>query len=129
MQRLLSLTAQAFLFTIALGPDTQRLPRSIACLLSLLITFLTVHLLTRHRQAEITDARMLESWEEAAHVTTAHGGAWRARRNVQSSDAWFFTPLEKLPGYRTWAVGLSLFGVAALAILVVTWLAPGWLSP
>lgn len=37
----LTITAQAFLFTIALGADTQPVARIISCVLSLLITFLS----------------------------------------------------------------------------------------
>src|SRR6266705_6760573 len=49
----LSITAQAFLFTIALGADNRPVSRVIACLLSMIVTFLTVQIFTRHRQAEI----------------------------------------------------------------------------
>lgn len=44
----LTVTAQAFLFSIALGADARSTARIIACVLSLLITFLTLHLFTRH---------------------------------------------------------------------------------
>jgi hypothetical protein len=124
----LSLTAQAFLFTIALDPDTTRFARTIASLLSLVVTFLTVQLLTRHRQAEITDAHILQSWEISAEVVTVHGTAWRDRRKEESADAGLFNPLADFPGYKTWATGLSLFGLAALAVLLVTWVQPSWLT-
>lgn len=45
----ISLTAQAFLFTIALGPDSRPLARVIACSLGLAVTILSMLLLARHR--------------------------------------------------------------------------------
>ena len=120
----LSLTAQAFLFTVALSPGTARLPRTVACTLSIVASFLSVQIMTRHRQAEITDAAWLAMVEVGAELLPVHGDEWRQRRNKQSGDGWIFTPLVKLPGYRTWAVGLSLFGLAAVLILILTWTDP-----
>jgi hypothetical protein len=125
----LSLTAQAFLFTLALSRDSTQLARTVACSLSMLSAFLTVHLMTRHRQAEPTDSHWIADWEKAAGVSGAHGKGWQSCREVESSDAWIFSFLEKLPGYRTWAVGLSLFGFSALLILIVTRTVPEWLFP
>jgi hypothetical protein len=117
----LSFTAQAFLFTIALGPDTKPVARVIACLLSLIVTFLTIHLLTRHRQAEITDAHWLEAYEERHNLQPGgHGRYWQELREGTSADAGLFTPLSRLRGYKTWAFGLSLFGVTALVVLVIS---------
>lgn len=50
---MLSLTAQAYLFSIVLGPDAARSARAIASVLSLLMTVLSLHLMARHRQAEV----------------------------------------------------------------------------
>ncbi|MFL6137445.1 MAG: hypothetical protein ACJ74O_06560 [Frankiaceae bacterium] len=120
-----SLTAQAFLFTIALDSGSRRLARAVACLLSLVATFLTVQILTRHRQAEITDAHWLAEFESANGLSPqAHGPDWRRRRNATPADAWVFSPLARLPGFKTWALGLSIFGVAALVILIITVAAP-----
>jgi hypothetical protein len=44
----LSLTAQAFLFSIALSPDGTRTIRIIASLLSLVMSFLSLHLMVKH---------------------------------------------------------------------------------
>lgn len=124
----LSLTAQAFLFTIALAADTTQIPRSIACVLSIVTSFLTVQILTRHRQAEITDAHLLADIETAAGVMTVHGADWRTRRNVTSLAAGIWNILARLPGFRTWAIGLALFGIAAAVVLALTWVAPSTLS-
>jgi hypothetical protein len=60
----LSLTAQAFLFSIALSSDGTRTTRIIASLLSLVMTFLSLHLMVKHRQAEVADSQWLEAYEE-----------------------------------------------------------------
>jgi hypothetical protein len=123
---ILSLTAQAFLFTVALGADTSKAARIIAACLSLITTLLTLQLFTRHRQSEITDAHWLERYEtEKLGVQPMHGIAWQRARNGTLPAAGFFSPLARLGGFRTWSVGLSLFGLASLAILV---LAIGWPS-
>lgn len=117
----LSLTAQAFLLTIALGAGVSEFSRVIACLLSIMVSLLTVQLLTRHRQAEITDAHLLRDMEATLPpLYQAHGPGWQARRQATPAYAGPFEPLRRLPGYYTWAVGLSGFGVAAAITLVVS---------
>jgi hypothetical protein len=58
----LSLTAQAFLFSIALSADASRTARVIASVLSLLMTVLSLHLIAKHRQAEVADSHWLEEY-------------------------------------------------------------------
>ncbi|NUT47400.1 MAG: hypothetical protein HOV94_08835 [Saccharothrix sp.] len=117
----LTITAQAFLFTIALSADTRPVGRIVACVLSLLVTFLTLHLFTRHRQAEITDAHWLADYEDGRYgAGQAHGPVWQKARNDTDPDAGWFSPLVRLVGFKTWAIGLSLFGLAATVILVMT---------
>jgi len=143
----LSLTAQAFLFTIALGSDTSRYARTIACLLSVLTSFLTVHLLTRHRQAEIIDAHWLAALEDLSSLPGAHGAEWRTRRDNQNANAGIFEPLSRLPGFKTWSFGALPFRVgrrrhprshlagSELAGLTLkdcnhrSWKVPRWVSP
>ncbi|MFD4672487.1 hypothetical protein ACFWNN_22365 [Lentzea sp. NPDC058450] len=117
----LTVTAQAFLFSIALGADTRSTARIIACVLSMLITFLTLHLFTRHRQAEITDSHWLRDYEREHYGDSlAHGSVWRQRRERTRDAFGVFAVFERMPGFKTWSVGLSLFGAAALVILVLT---------
>jgi hypothetical protein len=117
----LSLTAQAFLLTIALGAGVSEFSRIIACLLSIAVSLMTVQLLTRHRQAEITDAHLLRDMESGLPTMyQVHGPIWQARRNATPAYAGIFEPLRRLPGYYLWAVGLSGFGVASFLILVVS---------
>jgi hypothetical protein len=123
---LLSLTAQAFLFTIALGNGTETVARCIAAGLSLIITFLSITLMARHRQAELTDAHWLEAYDshhfghlsDPAHpVDPVHGREFRRRRDAQTVDAGRLDKIiPMLPGFKTWIVGLAAFGVVAIAV-------------
>lgn len=51
----MSLTAQSFLFSIALDGETTRMSRIVSMTLSLVITMLTLQLFTRQLQAEGAD--------------------------------------------------------------------------
>jgi hypothetical protein len=118
----LSLTAQAFLFTISLGHDSSKWSRVIASLLSLVVTALSIVLMARQRQAEVTDAHLLAELEQHAKLPAelwASGAAWRERRNhTQMIDGWA-NRIPLLPGYKTWVIGLGAFGLAAAAVLIL----------
>lgn len=113
---ILSLTAQAFLFTIALAADSSRTARVIAGALAMIITVLCVTLMARHRQAELTDAHWLEAYE--SHLPERyqqHGQSWRARRDSESIDAGMIERLiPRWPGFRVWVIGLALFGLTGV---------------
>jgi tetrahydromethanopterin S-methyltransferase subunit B len=123
---ILSLTAQAFLFTLALGPGTAPIARIAAAGLALLIALLSVALMARHRQAEIADAHWLEDYEQgldpAFHV---HGLSFRAARNsTRPASGWLGAIVPLWGGYKMWVIGLYIFGLLAMAIIVVTATAP-----
>lgn len=126
----LSFTAQAFLFSIALTPDTSSMARIIVMFLSIVITFLSITLMARHRQAELTDSHWLERYEDDwDEPDRQHGVSWRNRRNQEKTDAGVLDRIiPLLPGYFTWQIGIALFGAAALAVIVITLTAPGILA-
>jgi len=126
----LGFTAQAFLFSIALSPDTTSLARVIVMTLSVVITFLSMTLMARHRQAELTDSHWLERYEaEWDEADKQHGRAWRERRNEGKTDSGVLDKIiPLLPGYLTWQIGLALFGATALAVVVITFAAPSLLA-
>jgi len=125
----LSLTAQAFLFTIALGSDSQRFARVVACVLSLVVTFLSVTLMARYRQGELNDAHWLEQYEMDHGLPVVHGKQFKRERDDEPLAAgWIGRSIPLLPGFKTRTIGLSLFGVAAVCVLAITWLAPGVLA-
>jgi hypothetical protein len=126
----ISLTAQAFLFTIALGPESRPFARVVACSLALAITILSMLLLARHRQADIADAHWLADLETRRHRASkedlvAHGPTWRARREATEIHP-LFNWMKRWRAFIFWEVGLLLFGLAAIAVVVVTFAAP-WL--
>lgn len=129
----LSFTAQAFLFQISLGSSTSRTARIIAALLSALMAYLSITLMARHRQAEITDAQWLALHEGASFGVgqAPHGDEWRARRDVvgrnhlvriddRSITAAVARRAPLVPGYKTWIFGLALFLLASAALLVIS---------
>lgn len=114
----LSLTAQAFLFVTALGGG-DKWSRVIASVLSLAVTFLSITLMARHRQAELTDAHWLEQYENEHFGQSWHGHAFRDARDHQGLEVGRLGSLIPMPpGFKTWVLGLSLFGVAAIVALV-----------
>ena len=119
----LSLTAQAFLFSIALGSDSSSTARIFSCTLSILVSFLCVSLMARHRQAEFTDAEWLGEFEKKfTSEVPQHGLTWKDRRDAMKPDgnglfsSWIFVR----PQYRVWSWGLLAFAIAAVAVVAVT---------
>lgn len=124
----LSLTAQAFLFTIALGADSSRTARTVSCLLSLMVTFLSVTLMARYRQGELNDAHWLERFEKENGLPVAHGKQFsRDRAGEPLQAGWIGRLIPLVPGFKTWVIGLSLFGLAAILVLTLTWITPSFL--
>lgn len=120
----LSLTAQAFLFTISLGPDSSRAARVIASILSIVSAVLSMHLMARHRQAEIADAHWLSDYESRHFGETVHGPTWRARRNSTPVLVW----LTRYPAFPAWMIGLLTFGLAAVVALLLAIFCPSVLA-
>jgi hypothetical protein len=119
---ILSLTAQAFLFTIALGSDTSELSRIIAALLSAVVALLCVSLMARHRQAELSDAGWLQEYEkDYSERFQVHGEPFRERRDkVKVRLLGNRLPAPTWPGYEVWTWGVSTFGVLGLVVVVLS---------
>lgn len=119
----LSLTAQAFLFTIALAADTEPLARVVAALLSIVATVLSMLLMGKHRMNEIHDAEWLAVFEREHGLPVVHSHDYFKTWHRTHAPPWL-----RLSLYRIWLCGLAVFGLAAVAVLVVTAAAPGVLS-
>ena len=65
MDKIMALTAHAFLFTIALAGDSTPLSRYLSMLLSIIITILTCRLFIGHMIREVADRHWLEEFEKA----------------------------------------------------------------
>jgi hypothetical protein len=125
----LSFTAQAFLFTLALSSGASQAARLVASGLAVVISLLSLQLMVKQRQAEIADSHWLAAVEEHA-VDRAelgglqwpmHGDSWsRYRAEKPAFVGVLFRPLERTRGFAFWAGGLVLFLIAAVAVLVLT---------
>lgn len=121
----LSLTAQAFLLTIALSQGNDAWARIISAILSLTITVMSIMLMARHRQAEIHDAHWLERVERdvlrlGALVT--HGPEFRKSReqlqDISAGPIGRAIPLVRM--FPVWVVGLGLFGLSDFVVIIRT---------
>jgi hypothetical protein len=116
----LSLTAQAFLLTIALSSGNGQFARVISAGLAMCAAVFSMNIMASHRQAEIMDAHWLQAYEEANDLPALHGQPWAAgRRDIRVARG-----IDQFRSFRVWMFGFSLFAVAALASLVIALVAP-----
>ncbi len=106
----LSLTAQAFLFTIILSGGVPKLGRTIAAVLASIVTLVSLQLLSKHRFMEEQHAKILHTYEEI-HKSYA------ANRVIRAPN-WTL----RLSSYRLWRFLLWGFFVAAFVSLPLIWL-------
>lgn len=121
----LGLTAQAFLLTIVLGPGSSRLARILAALLAALSSGLSMQLMARHRWHEATERAWLEAFERGYGLDPVHRGQYQLASDVGVRPANRFAGWRS---YRTWQVGLAIFGLVSLFGLALAAFEPGWLA-
>ena len=123
----ISLAAQAFLFTTSLSPEVSAANRILAAILSLVMTYICLQLMHRHRAGELTDSAWLKRFEERFNAADpTHGPKFRelrAERIHQGilDDSPFNGVMSRLANWRSftvWVGGLLLFGVASVIVLV-----------
>jgi len=106
---LLSLTAQAFLFTISLSSSYTTKARLIAATLSLIVALASIQLLKKHRSMENHCAKILHDYEKDL-------GLYEINQKL-IPEGWF----ARISSYRIWIFVLSSFAIAAfLVILTLT---------
>ncbi len=116
----LGLTAQAFLFTTALGSG-EMWSKVIASVLAITTALLSITLMARHRQAEIMDSHWLEAYEREhfSEGSVVHGPQYSRERNGHGLGAGKFGEMIPiLPGFKTWVIGLLLFAAAGIVAFV-----------
>jgi len=124
----LSMTAQAFLMTIALGSDTSQTARILTSLLSMVAAFATLHLFASNRRSEVADAHLLEDHEKATNPEiVVHGETYRDRRNTEPMGA-YSAVLVKVRAYTVWMAALTTFALASVVTLGFAMLCPGALA-
>jgi hypothetical protein len=121
----LSLTAQAFLFTIALSPGSSRLGRILSSLLALVSAIGSMHLMAKQRFNEHLDNCFLEREERRLGITTLlgttlHGDTKPIAQQLGVRRPWYV----RQSSYRLWMLILAAFATAAILVLFVTWLQP-----
>ena len=110
----LSLTAQAFLLTIALGSETSFWARLMSASLSFITALASMHLMLKHRYFELQDSQALRKFEndnmaegfEVVHI----------QRPSEGEKASF---LEHRSAYHLWMITLLAFAAVALTVILM----------
>lgn len=119
----LSLTALAFLLTIALAPETTLWGRRFASTLALVAAVASVQLMWKHRFMEVRDSRLLKAFEEARrgdgflriHGRPERQWGWRSLQTVI---------IQVVPSFWLWFVLLLAFAAAPIFVLIY----PEWFA-
>lgn len=102
----LSFTAQAFLFTIALGSGISMESRLISSFLIIISSSMSLQLMSKHRYLEIENSRLLENIEKKLVIDLLHS---KDSKNKPSR-------LAKFSSYKIWMIGMSLFLLIAIVL-------------
>ena len=128
----MSLTAQAFLLTIAYGGESSQGARIAAGILGVLASYMSLRLMARHRMSELADSQWLERYERDHRLEPVHGLAFRDNRarliSDPSSEHAVIRWLAKGRVGSIWMRGLAIFGIAALAAVVIAAVDPSILA-
>jgi len=108
----LSLTAQAFLFTIALNPGVSTTARTLSASLALITALASAQLLVKHRFSERKHAHTLENFERKQGLDPINQ---RPTTNLSWNP---ITWMEGLPSFWIWLGMLIVFALFALFILL-----------
>ena len=119
----LGLTAQAFLFTVALSADSSRTARLVASFLALVTSVISIQLVSKHRHHEMIDSLSLQDMEEKHGWDPIHEHPAKRAKQKGVSRNWFVA----LSSYRVWILGLASFGLAAILVIAITLVKPGML--
>ncbi|WP_433755094.1 hypothetical protein [Nocardia sp. CA-135398] len=125
----LSLTAQAFLFSIAMAAASDSIARIASSLLALIVSIISIMLMASHRLAERKDASWLERFEQqqiGAGAWGAHGTVFETQQqNVELDVGWLEKLIPMRQMFTVWVVGLACFGMAAIFMIIRTLVAVG----
>ncbi len=125
----LSFAAQAFLFSIALGPDTSRFARVIASCLALIIAGVSIQLMKKHLHLELIDSIILRRLEGRLATykvidleNPPHTPADLRRAGLRNEAGEIVAPdrLERVHSPAVWLIALALFGATAAGVALVT---------
>ena len=142
---LVTLTALAFLYFIALSATTSRTARIIAGVLALCVTVTSWQLLERHRYRTHLDGRLLRRLEAEQRLPQWHLDDDKKRTELLKGQDPLFYPrigvysdkpdgelkvsvLAKLSSYWAWKICLWAFMVVSGTIIVISVWWPSWLT-
>lgn len=127
----LGLTAQAFLLTVALGPNSSDVARYLTGALSIVLSLVAIQTMLKHRANERTDSMILEEMERDMGVTVGAGGrphqAPRPRGRAIGNE-WIDGPWERRRSANLWVASLLCFALAGLAAMALTLVDPSALA-
>lgn len=128
----LSLSGQAFLFTIALGSGSSPAARFIASCLAFILALISMQLMSKHRYHEELSSRLLEEIELKTQLHEILGYAPHSPKALRKAIPVRASLFTRLSSYRIWMAGLGLFACASLGVVALTALAlvpgmPRWL--
>jgi hypothetical protein len=113
----LSLSGQAFLFTIALGSGSSTAARIIASLLAFIIAVISMQLMSKHRFHEELNSRLLERFENTYGLSQWLGFPFHNPRDVNAAIGVRGGVFVHRSSYRIWMAGLGLFAIASLIVI------------
>ena len=104
----LSLTAQAFLLTIALSSDSSTFAVVLASFLALVSSLAAMQLMMKHRLHEIQDSGLLKVFEES-------NDDYKIIHGPRDKENGFFA--KRWSSYRVWMALLGIFSFCAAIIM------------
>jgi hypothetical protein len=120
----LSLTAQAFLFSISMAAGNDPVARIASSLLALIVSIISIMLMASHRLAERKDALWLERFEQqqlGVGTWGAHGTVFETQQQSVTLDvSWLDNLIPMRQMFTVWVVGLACFGITAIFMIIRT---------
>lgn len=128
----LSLTAQSFLLTITLAPDTSRLSRTVSASLGVVVAIVAMQLMAKHQWLLQRDLNQLSLMESTLGVPSGRmnygwprdAGPRTDREGSECNPLLKSTFWRRRRSYLWWQLGMGAFGVSFLACLVASLVAP-----
>lgn len=118
----LGLAAQAFLLTIAFGPDSSQIARCVSGGLAAVVALVAIQTMLKHRANEKTDNLILKELEAAAGIlvgANANPHDAPAVRAKAIGNELIENRLTQGRSARLWVTSLLCFGAAGVAALVL----------
>ncbi|MCG5451532.1 MULTISPECIES: hypothetical protein [Micromonospora] len=112
----LATAAQAFLLTLALGPETARPAQAVAATLAAALTGLSAQLMIKYRRLELSDSRLLERIEQQLGLDQMLGLPPHSavRERLGDNQPWWV----RLSSFRLWLLGVAAFSMADVVIAI-----------